>query len=202
MYRLVNPFISGKFNNVVKEKNEVAAAKKMYEKMSKMFNNNIPSFIFTIEKITDKDNQYGGGTKKNYFHFKVTEKKDDDKINFKISPYEGTNNKKLTKFKEKLKKKVKQQGGDKGISDESNLDWLDDEDDIKSSHSVPVSPVLSVSPTISITPSTPLVITDNSYFHPIYNWWYDPNLYLINQLYVPTFVSSVTPYVEIDLHVI
>ena len=34
---------------------------------------------------------------------------------------------------------------------------------------------------------------------PIYNWWYDPYLYRMNSVYVPTFYSYVTPYIQISL---
>ena len=33
----------------------------------------------------------------------------------------------------------------------------------------------------------------------IYYWWYDPYVYNLNSVYIPTFYSYITPYIEISL---
>ena len=34
---------------------------------------------------------------------------------------------------------------------------------------------------------------------PIYHWYYDPYVYRLNSVFVPTFYSYVTPYIELSL---
>ena len=34
---------------------------------------------------------------------------------------------------------------------------------------------------------------------PIYYWWYDPFVYRLDSIYIPTFYSYVTPYIELSL---
>ena len=35
---------------------------------------------------------------------------------------------------------------------------------------------------------------------PIYYWWYDPYIYKLDSLYIPTFYSYITPYIELGLY--
>ena len=35
---------------------------------------------------------------------------------------------------------------------------------------------------------------------PIYYWWYDPYVYRMDSVYIPTFYSYFTPYIELSLN--
>ena len=64
-YVLVNPHIEGSLKTQVKAKNSLEAAKNLYKNLSEHFNNNVPKFHFTIEKISNpKFVRYGW---KSYF---------------------------------------------------------------------------------------------------------------------------------------
>ena len=75
-YVLVNPHIQGSFDKKVKAKNSIEAGKILYNNLSEHFNNNIPKFLFTIQK--------GSSGKGKYYNFKVKENKVDNEINFSI----------------------------------------------------------------------------------------------------------------------
>ena len=64
-YVLVNPYIQGSFEKKVKAKNSIEAGKLIYNSLSEHFNNNIPKFLFTIQK--------GSSGKGKYYNFKVKE---------------------------------------------------------------------------------------------------------------------------------
>jgi hypothetical protein len=34
----------------------------------------------------------------------------------------------------------------------------------------------------------------------LYYWWYDPQVYKLNSVFIPTFYSYVTPYLQINLN--
>ena len=88
-YKLVNPYIKGEFETKLEAKNSIEAAKMFYNNLSEHFNNNVPHFYFTIQK--------GGNGKAKFYHFKVTEKKENDKVDFSIKPFEIQNEEKALK---------------------------------------------------------------------------------------------------------
>ena len=51
--------------------------------MSQYFNNDIPSFNFTLQKVSG-NNKIGGGKNSDYVHFKVTERKLNKKVDFRL----------------------------------------------------------------------------------------------------------------------
>ena len=79
------------------------------------------------------------------------------------------------KKKNQKKKKQKKKKSKKDDSSSSSSDWLDSSENIGYKSEV--------------------VMTKE----PIYYWWYDPHLYKLQKIYVPTFVAPLTPYIEIDL---
>lgn len=74
-YRLINPFIDGSINPVVKASNSFNAGKKMYNKISDFFTNQVDNFYMTIQNIVTND----------LTHFLINEKKDkNDVVNFNL----------------------------------------------------------------------------------------------------------------------
>ncbi len=177
-YVLVNPYIQGEFKNTIKAENSTLAAKIFYKNLSEHFNNAVPKFYFTIQK--------GTSGKGKYYHFQSKEKRANDEVTFTIKPYNILNEnmdsfkERLTKFKNKIQK-----GGDshkkhkkhhKHDSSESDSDSSDSEQYIK-----------------NISTYTPLVN------QPIYYWWYDPYVYKLDSVFIPTFYAYVTPLVEYSI---
>ena len=214
-YVLVNPYIQGSFDKKIKAKNSIEAGKILYNSLSEHFNNNIPKFLFTIQK--------GSSGKGKYYNFKVKENKKDNEINFSIEPFSIKNEKnafksfekKLSEFKEKnvendqeggAKKKKPSKKGSKtkkgskgkktngGKKAKKEIEVEVDEEDIFDNID---SDIEDDSPDVSTKRVQRYVPTST---FPIYNYWYDPYLYRLNSVYIPTFYSYVTPYIQIELH--
>ena len=177
-YVLVNPYIQGEMKNTIKADNSTIAAKIFYKNLSEHFNNAVPNFYFTIQK--------GSSGKGKYYHFESKERRNNDEVSFTISPYK-LKSENMTSFKEKLetfKNKI-QKGGKKHKhkhkhrkhdSDSSDSDSSDSEAYIK-----------------NISTYTPLLN------QPIYYWWYDPYVYNLKSIFIPTFYPYVTPLIEYSL---
>jgi hypothetical protein len=186
-YRLVNPNVQGDFEVKIKSKNSINAAKLFYKNLSEHFNNNIPSFYFTIQK--------GGSGKGKYYHFSVKESRtENEEVRFKVEPYTIANETSTIKnFESNLqtfKSKFEQAGGrnpkgKKNTKKHPKNKRLDDSDsDLDSSDNF-YKRAQTYKPVV-----TP----------PLYYWWYDPYVYNISSVFIPTFYSYVTPYLEIKLN--
>jgi len=179
-YQLVNPSIAGNFNSKIKARNSMEAANMLYKSLSEHFSGSMPKFYFTIQKGSS-----GSGS---YYHFKVSEQLQDDEVNFSIKPYNVENNESVVRnFKNKLenfKAKFEQLGGKKhktkrtkkvkSSDSDSDLDVSSDELYKRVQSYVPVT-------------------------QPIYYWWYDPYVYNLNSVFLPTFYSYMTPLMELSL---
>lgn len=197
-YRLVNPHIEGDFKSKMKADNSMVAARSFYKNLSQHFNNNIPKFYFTIQK--------GGSGKGKYYHFLVKELKEDDEVKFNIEPYSipedvqslKTFETKLTSFKSKFNQSGGKRKGSKKVSKKGSKkpskksvkkqmsrldDDFDDDDDLDSSEDF-YRRAQTYRPVVS---------------PPLYYWWYDPQVYKLNSVFIPTFYSYVTPYLQINL---
>ena len=180
-YQLVNPHIAGTFDTKIKAKNSKEASNIFYKNLSEHFSNSIPQFFFTIQK--------GGSGGGKYFHFKAQEERNEDEVSFKISSYELQNENKINDFKNSLNEiKDKIQGGgkkkSKGRKNRSRRSRRDDSSDSDSEY---------LYDDIYSRASTYIPTT------PMYYWWYDPNLYDIKQIYIPSFYSYMTPYIQISI---
>ena len=183
-YTLVNPFIHGDFKSTIKSKNSVNAAKSFYKNLSEHFNNNIPKFYFTIQK--------GGSGNGKYYHFLVKESKGaNDEVKFKVESHNVSNEEanlkvfknKLVKFKSKFEQaggKKAKKGSKKGSKAKKSID---DDSDLDSSEDF-YRRAQTYKPIV-----TP----------PLYYWWYDPGVYGLDSVFVPTFYSYVTPYIQYSL---
>jgi len=203
-YNLINPYIQGNFNTAVKAKNSYEAANSFYSELSKTFNNSVPSFNFSIQKGV-----LGNGK---IYHFNVKElrsNKNNNQVNYSLKALNINNEKILNKFKENLNDfkdkfgQAEQAGGKKHKKKQKkNKKSKHDDSDKKSESSD------SESSDSSDTISESILDTDNIYkriksYTPehkeIYYWWYDPYVYNLNSIYIPTFYSYITPYIEISL---
>jgi len=178
-YLLVNPHIEGNFNSKIKAKNSNEAANIFYKNLSEHFNNSVPKFHFTIQKGSSGDGKY--------YHFEVKESRTDNEVSFKVNPMKlSSDPESMESFKSKLenfKAKFNQDGGkknkksqkhDSDDSDSSDWDASSDEFYRRAKQYLPVN-------------------------QPIYYWWYDPYVYRLDSIYIPTFYSYVTPYIELNL---
>jgi hypothetical protein len=175
-YVLVNPHIEGNFKSKIKAKNSNEAANLFYKSLSEHFNNSVPSFHFTVQK--------GSSGQGKYYHFEAREERNGDQVDFTVKSVQVSGEASaLKRFNEKLsvfKAKFAQDGGKKDNSKKKDKD--DSSDDESSSEDF-------YKRAKSYMPIT----------QPIYYWWYDPYIYNLNSLYIPTFYSYVTPYIELSL---
>jgi hypothetical protein len=185
-YRLVNPHIEGGLNKKMKAKNSQEAANEFYKNLAEHFNNSVRQFNFTIQKGSSGDGPM--------YHFQVKEKRSKDVVDFTITPLKIRGEAELvSKFKQKLANfKTKfnhQDGGKKHKKSKKSKDSSDSSSDSDS--------------------DSDSDLTEKYYKHarkylpnnqPIYYWWYDPYLYRMDSLYMPTFYSYVTPYIELSLY--
>lgn len=182
-YKLVNPYIQGNFKRAVKATNSVEAANMFYKNLSKHFNNSVPKFYFTIQK--------GSSGLGKYYHFEVRENREEDEVSFEVKPYnKGIEKSEMATFENKLstfKAKFSQDGGKKNkkSKSKSKSKLMDDSDDIFDDSSEEF--YKRARQYMPVTNST------------IYYWWYDPYVYKLDSLYIPTFYSYVTPYIQLAL---
>lgn len=173
-YRLINPHIEGDMKTKIKSKNSVEAAKILYTNLSEHFNNNLPKFNFTIQK--------GSSGKGKYYSFEIKEQRNGENIKFSIKPIQIINEKKSYKKMMKeitnFKKDINKSGGGLELSDEDFEFITDDTADYyrKSSN---YTPMLN---------------------YPINYFFYDPSLYRLKSLFIPTFYSYLTPFIYINMN--
>jgi hypothetical protein len=180
LYVLVNPYIQGEFKNEIKANNSNEAAHLFYKNLSEHFNNAVPKFFFTIQK--------GGSGNGKYYHFQSKEKRKKDEVTFTIKSYkiQGEN---MTNFTNKLttfKSKFSQAGGKKSSkknSKKSKKDSSESDSDSDSDSDTYYKKVNTYIPVVN---------------QPIYYWWYDPLIYNINSVFIPTFYAYVTPVIELS----
>jgi len=179
-YVLVNPHIEGAFERKLKAQNSREAANTFYKSLSEHFNNSIPSFHFTIQK--------GSSGNGKFYHFEVKESRKKKEVTFSINPLtiQGEQES-IDRFKKNLtnfKSKFSQDGGKHKKHHKKH--HKDNDSSSSSSSSSSDDFYVKAKQTYNTT-------------QPIYYWWYDPYLYNIDYLYVPTFYSYVTPYIELNL---
>lgn len=184
-YRLVNPYIKGEFKSKVKAKNSAEASKKFYNSLSEHFNNNVPKFYFTIQK--------GGSGKGKFYHFEVKEKKSSNEVSYSIQPYSIPGETKavttfITNFKKfkgrynatggskRKSRKTSRKGSKKGSKKSLKLGELDDSEDFYRD-------------AVTYVPTTS---------QPIYYMYYDPLVYKLDSVFIPTWYAYITPYVELN----
>ncbi len=181
-YKLVNPYIKGEeFQTKLDAKNSLDAAKSFYKSLSEHFSNNVPQFYFTIQK--------GGSKKGKFYHFVVKEKKVNDNVDFKIAPFEIKGEEESMKqyldnfeqFKGRYsgKKGSKRRGSRRGSKRRSSRS-----DEISSESSEDF--YREAKSYVPVTSS------------PFYYMYYDPLVYKVDSVFVPTFYAYVSAFSEIN----
>jgi len=180
-YLLVNPHIEGNLKTKIKAKNSIEAANIFYKNLSEHFNNSVPKFYFSIQK--------GSSTNGKYYNFEVKETRKENDVSYKVKQMQDTIDPELMQnFKNRLetfKSKFNQDGGKKSKHKKSHKD-----DDSSDSSDWDDSSEEFYKRAKSYTPVSN---------YPIYYYWYDPYIYNLNSIYIPTFYSYITPYIELSL---
>ena len=193
-YKLVNPYIKGEFETKIKTKNSVDAAKKFYNSLSEHFNNSVPKFYFTIQK--------GGGKNGKFYHFEVSEKRNNDEVDFSIKPMNLDNQEQVDElFVENFKSfKGRFNGGGKKRGSRSSRRGSRSSKKRGSRKSKRTSEVLGKFGDEF----------DEDYFYrnalefvpvasqPISYLYYDPFVYNLDSVFFPTFYAYLSPYVELN----
>ena len=180
-YTLVNPHIEGNFKSNIKAKNSNEAANIFYKNLSEHFNNFVPKFHFTIQK--------GSSGEGKYYHFEVKEERENKEVTFNVRPLtiQGEEES-VRRFRTKLdnfKSKLNQDGG-KSKKSKSKKSKKDSSESDSDSWDASPNDLYRRAKSYSIA-------------QPIYYWWYDPYVYRLDSIYIPTFYSYVTPYIELSL---
>lgn len=182
-YVLVNPYIEGSFKSKIKARNSQEAAKMIYTNLSEHFNNSVPAFHFTLQKGTSSNGKM--------YHFKVSEEREDDTVSFSIKPLTLKNEDSINnEFKgrlEDIKNKLSQDGGKHSSKNRSKRhDSSDSDSDLSSSDDY-----------YRRARSYPYVPS-----YPFNYWWYDPSVYRLDSVFMPTFYSTSSPlYYQVGLPV-
>lgn len=172
-YSLINPHLEGNFNNNFEGSTPMNAAKNVYNEISKYFNNNVPKYYFTLQNNEDKS----------YHHFEVREKKNGSQVNYNITSHKPTYKIDMDNFNAPLNKYI---GGKHSGTLSKIAKRLKHEDSSSSD---------SDSSSSSSSDSDDWVRTKVS---PIRLWWYDPSIYRIPRVIIPTL--NIRPYVVIPYY--
>ena len=218
-YMLVNPYIEGEINKVVRAENSFKAARTIYESLSKYFNNSVKNFKFSLLKLksdalnldSKKDGtnsfnltKYASKSKNkkfaqnNFSHFIVDEKMgDDNEVEYVIKKYNGKLNNvdKFTNNIIKIQKNVKKENNDSDtVQSESDSVEQAGGKDSKDEKEKKKSKYDDDDDDSSSSSSDDYYV--KKYYNPISYWYYYPTLYNTERLYLPTFISPLSfPYV-------
>ena len=178
-YRLINPYIEGSFDTVVKARNSFSAGKKLYKNISTYFTNPVDNFYMTIQDLDTKK----------LSHFKINEnRKDKTLVDFNLTKLDGDFSQTLN---EKLVRNVDELGKQAGGKHKRHHHDDDDDDDSSSSSS-------DFSSTESLYfPNQPI----NRFVY-FYLPYYKLNVVGlspldINRLYLPMFNLPINPSLEV-----
>lgn len=172
-YKLINPSIRGNLTNSFTGKNPSEAASNAWNTISEHMTNNVPKFAFTLENNEDGK----------LYHFLVKESMDGGEYaDYKIKELDlKLKQNDIKKFKEKSQnfidseikggKHKKKKHKHKILDDSSSSDFL--------SH-------YKLHKLLNYPQQQPFVY-----------WWYDPLIYNLESVYIPTFVAPITPYIEV-----
>jgi hypothetical protein len=132
--------------------------------------------------------QKGGSATGNgkLYHYKVTESRNDNEVNFKLREHQINDEERLRGFRARLEAHHQKQAGGKKHHKSKKSKKDDSSDDMSDS-----------SDSSDVSSDDYLMGTSNNYSRSIYYWWYDPYVYNMESLFLPTFYSYVTPYVEL-----
>ena len=215
-YKPVNPYIRGEFDTKVKTKNSVEAARKFYNALSEHFNNSVPKFYFTVQK--------GGSNKGKFYHFEVEESRKGDDVDFSIRPLELENQEKtdelfvssFKKFKGRFNargrgsRKSSRRGSRKSSRRGSRKSSR--RGSRKSSRKASRKSSRRSSRKVSRRESSDRFgdnFEEDDFYRnaleyvpvasqPISYLYYDPLIYNLDSVFLPTFYAYLSPYVELN----
>jgi hypothetical protein len=214
-YQLVNPYIIGSMNTSFEAKSSMEAAKKAYENVSQYFGNSIPSYKFTLKRLSS-DNKIMGGSEKSFLHFEAKEEKGKNNlVTFEINQIKA--DKDIKPFQQRLNKVVNQDlkhkaqlnGGKKSSKKVSHkarreVTGVTSEDSVLPRKSKYVESAANdydedlsdyFDSDFNRSKKGPLI------YEPISYYWYDPYIYpLTDNWFMPTFVLPLQPQISIDSH--
>lgn len=202
-WALVNPYIPTIKN--VKNSDEMSAARSLYKKLSRNFNNDIPEFWITIQKLRRDSHTHtplvGGGSSGDYHSFRISEIRDetnDKKVNFTIEKVETTEknmNRFISELNTTIKENKKMSGGAKKKQSKKNSKK-------KRSKKTKVDDSSESSDSDSSTylhkrsRRRQLYVNE---FSPTRVWVYHPYLYAVKKVIIPTLVQKTRPYFFVSL---
>lgn len=133
-YRLLNPYIEGTVDTVVRAKNSFSAGKKLYNNISNYFTNHLEDFYITVQNMETKD----------LTHFKINEKRSDNgMVDFNLVKLDDRFNPELEK---KLITNIENLNKQSGGKHREHHDDNDDDDSESSTEEdyylkIPISPI-------------------------------------------------------------
>ena len=227
-YALVNPMIVGTMKMTVNAPNSSSAAIELYNRISPYFASVQPNFIFSIQKLKG-GNQVGGGNNNSYHSFRVKEVEKNGEVVFIISTYSGNvklGNLKssINRVQERLNSNIDLADSEKsnnntkadkqiqngGKNKRRHTDDDDDDDDDVydkllsdlDEEEDSIFPKRKGSRMNLVAPHGLNYITELAVPYlvdPIQYYWYNPIVYEVPKIVVPTFISTIMPHVVIDL---
>lgn len=181
-YKLVNPYLQGGMATTVESKNEIAAADEIWSNLSKLIVNAVPSFAFTIQDV--KSNKL--------YNFSLSEKQtggDDgnNEIDYNIKAINIKDDavKRLVKSINKFEDIVSNNDSDSSDNQKGGKD-----DDSEDNNDKKLKKLYKKAKYENYV---------NKQQSQIYYWLYNPLVYNVDYVYIPTFVYPLTPYIQIDL---
>jgi len=132
-YRLVNPYIEGSLNTVVRAKNSSSAGRKIYHNLSKYFTNHVEDFNISVQNIESKE----------LSHFNINEKRGKNKtIKFHLSQIEDALPSKVeNKLLDHVGEIEKHYGGGKHKKDDSFSSSSSSSSEEDYYKSIPIAPI-------------------------------------------------------------
>lgn len=188
-FELINPVITGTFSNTYEAGSPDFAAQKFWESLTsdnKYVSGSIPRFYFSLMDMSNNE----------LYHYSVKEKSENGRVDYSINQINvdiprDTKNKFLKEI-QKIKNNS-QKGGYEDDDKKKRRRRYKDDDSSSSSSS-------SSSSTSSDSDDVEAVfrhIRRKKAKRPIIHWWYAPSLYDANNIFTPSFVSPISPYVQL-----
>ena len=185
MYKLVNPYIDGSMNINFKGENGIDAANKAWNTLSANLTNNVPKFAFSLEKTKDGS----------LHHFVISEMLSGNKdVNFSIDELSLN----MTPIQDEVFKKLITESAEKRnhVQNGGSRRRYDDDDSSSSSSSSSTS-----SEEKKLYHNLKYMKQQADSHKPVQKityWWYNPTVYKLNNLYIPTFRVPLSPYVQLN----
>jgi sulfite reductase alpha subunit-like flavoprotein len=176
-YQLVNPVIIGTFANTYDAKNPDEAAKNFWEKLTsdnKYVTGNIPKFLFTLKNDESSE----------LYHYMVKEKLEGhhaDYVITKVNVDISANQQRDFLKKSSEVKETAEQLMTGGAKRSRYKDDIDDDSDSSDQDLDDLFKYVRLKKAVK----------------PIVYWWYTPSLYKIDNIFTPSFVAPISPYVQL-----